>query len=241
MDALGDEQAVERLLVGAQNVGDDAVADTEDAGAVDRATHEGFRLGEGQGVDRAVGLAGHGDPAAERFVDIGEGAAAVDDPVAALDDAVGVGADQLQIAGGGLGQLFDIVLGRLGLVVDHAGDRQEGGVGDAGRALQVQALVENVVAGRAYDQGRAGGAAGQLHPGSVARGDEGLPAVAGHAEGIELGDDVGGRARRVGDQHDVPALFIELRQGLAGLGPAFAAVVDHAPDVAQQDVVVGGD
>ena len=55
---------------------------------------------QGQVVDRAVGLAGHGDATAEALIQVGQGAAAIDQPVAALDHPVGVGADQFEAARG---------------------------------------------------------------------------------------------------------------------------------------------
>ena len=58
---------------------------------------------------------------------------------------------------------------------------------------------------------------------------------------IQLRDHVRGWARRVGDQDDMAALAVEAGQGLARTSPAFAAVVDHAPHVTEQNVVVGGD
>src|SRR5690606_7108903 len=74
-----------------------------------------------------------------------------------------------------------------------------------------------------------------------ARGDKGFPGAARHAQAVQLRHHVRRRARRVGDQDDMAALLVELGQGVAGCGPALAPVVDHAPDVAEQDIVVIGD
>ena len=241
MDALGDEQAVERLFVGTQNVGDHPVADAQHAGAIDRPSEQPLALGQRQAVDRVEGFAGHGDPAAEAFVQIGQRAAAVDKPVAALDHPVRVGADQFESARHAGGQAFAIVLGRFGLVIDRAGDRDEGRVGGTVRDLQAETVIEGPVAVRTDDPGRAGRAFGEFVAGGVARGDDGAPAVARHVQGVELDHHAWRRARRVGDQHDVAMVAVEPAQGLAGPGPAFAPVVDHAPDVAEQQVIVGGD
>ena len=170
-----------------------------------------------------------------------ERSTAIDQPVAALDHAVGVGADQFEPARGTLGQAFAIVLGRFGLVIDRAGDRDEGRVGGTFRDLQAETVIEGPVAVRTDDPGRAGRAFGEFVACGVARSDDGAPAVARHVQGVELGHHTRRRPRRVGDQDDVPMVAVEPDQRLAGRGPALAAVVDHAPDVAEQQVVVGGD
>src|SRR6185312_1705378 len=79
MDRAGDEQQVEPGVGGADSVGADAVADGEDAAALDR--EPGGRIGQPQRfvVDRPVWLAGHADAAAMRLVEVGQGAAAIDD------------------------------------------------------------------------------------------------------------------------------------------------------------------
>src|SRR5690606_22091218 len=223
------------------HIGHHPVADAQHARAVDGAAQQAFRLFQRQGVDGGERLARHDHPPAHRLVQISDGAAAIDDRIPALHHAIGVGADQLQSALGRRRQTFAIVLGRLGGVVIRPGDGNEGGVFGAVGAGQVQAFIQGEVAIRADDPGRAGRAARQLHPGGVARGDKGLPGAARHAQTVQLRHHVRRRARRVRDQDDMAALLVELGQGVAGGGPALAPVVDHAPDVAEQDIVVIGD
>ena len=198
-------------------------------------------LGQGQLIDRIKGLAGHGDATAEAFIEVGERAAAPDQPVAALDHPVGVGADHFEVARDARGEAFAIVRRRLGLVINHARDGDEGGVGGRPGDLEAETFIEGPVAVRADDPGRAGRAFAQFRAGGVARGHDGTPGVPRHAELVHLLDHARRGTRRIGDQDYLSVVAVEPGQGRAGLGPAFTAVMDHPPDVAEQDVVVGGD
>src|SRR3954469_17652270 len=78
-------------------------------------------------------------------------------------------------------------------------------------------------------------------PRQVAGGDDAVVRRARHGEAIELADDGAPRPRRVGDQDRRAAPLTEARQGLAGWREGLDAVVDHAPDVAQDHVIAGRD
>src|SRR3954452_24352373 len=78
-------------------------------------------------------------------------------------------------------------------------------------------------------------------PRQVAGGDDAIVRRARHGEAIELADDGAPRPRRVGDQERRAPLLTEARQGLAGWREGLDAVVDHAPDVAQDHVVARRD
>src|SRR5690606_26691858 len=98
VDGAGDEQQVDVEARRADGVGAHGIADGEHPPPVERAAGGPFGEPQGFPVDRAIGLAGHEDAAAPCLVEIGEGAAAIDEPVAVLDHAVGIGADHRQIA-----------------------------------------------------------------------------------------------------------------------------------------------
>src|SRR5215203_5421709 len=78
-------------------------------------------------------------------------------------------------------------------------------------------------------------------PRQVAGGDDAVIGRARHGEPVELADDGAPRPRRVGDQDRSAAPVPEARQGLAGWREGLDAVVDHAPDVAEDHVVAGRD
>ena len=240
MDAAGHEEDVEVLGVGAADVGGDAVADAEDAPAVDGAPQPPLGLGDAEVVDGGVRLARHADLAAQVGVELGQGPGAGDQPVAPLHHDVGVGAEQGQATGEDGLEALAVVLGGLGLVVVGAGDADDGGVLRSGQ-VQAEAGVEGGVP--VWPDGPDGPrrALGQQGAGGVARGDHGVPGRAGHAQGVQLGNHVGGGPRGVGDQDDRPPALGEGGQGPAGGGEALAAIVDDAPDVGQDHVVAVGD
>ena len=77
--------------------------------------------------------------------------------------------------------------------------------------------------------------------GDVAGGDDAVIGVARHLQLVELARHHLARARRVGDQHHRAAARARAHQRVAGVREGDDAVVHHAPDVAQQDVVAGGE
>ncbi len=185
-------------------------------------------------------LAGHHHRPAHVAVELGQGPAAIDQPVAALDHDVRVGADHGQVPLQAMGEALPIVLWRLDLVVEGAGAADERSVFGSGEG-QVQAFIERSVAVGPDGPGGARGALRQQRPRRIAGGHEGRPGRAGHAQKVQLSMHGLRWPRGVGDQHHRALLGGEALKGVTGGGEALSAVVDHAPDVAQQDVVVGGD
>ena len=237
MDAGGDEQDVQPLGVGALDVGGHPVADAEHPRARDRTAGQALGLRDAQLIDGRMGLAGHDHLAAEGLVELGERAAAVDQPVAPLDHDVGIGADHLQPAGRGAFEPVLIVARAFGLIIDGSGAGDEGGLVEALEG-QAEPLIERRVPVGAQAPGGAGRPLGQQQAGGVAGGDKGRPGLPRDAEGVELGDHVGRGPRRVGDQDHRPPLGPPARERRTGGRKALAAIVDDAPDVAQQDVIV---
>src|SRR6202162_4301151 len=98
VDAPGHEQAIDPEAVGAGQIRPDGIPDRQNAA-------EWYRLAAALGgkrdralVDRPVRLAVEDHFTAELEIEFGDGARAIDQPVAAFDDDVRVGADQRQPA-----------------------------------------------------------------------------------------------------------------------------------------------
>ena len=66
---------------------------------------------------------------------------------------------------------------------------------------------------------------------------DGVIGVGGNAQLVELPRHPFRRPRRIGDENDGAALAAKPRQRIAGVGEGGDAVMHHAPDVAQHDVV----
>ena len=75
----------------------------------------------------------------------------------------------------------------------------------------------------------------------TAGGDDGVVAVGRHADEGKLLVERGGQARRIGQQHDRAMLGAEAPQRLDSRANAGQTVMHHAPDVADQRVIVAGD
>src|SRR6185369_16100598 len=85
---------------------------------------------------------------------------------------------------------------------------------------------------------------GDQGTGDVARGDDGVPAHARHADAVELRSDTRVRTRRIGDERDDTAARAIAGAGVASVHERLYAVMDHAPDVDQprrRSVGEGGD
>ena len=203
VDAAGDEQHVEPGRLGAEHVGAEAVADGERAA---RRPAQRLRAGRKRGfVDRGIGLAGVDDLAAERLVSLAERARAIHEVVAAVDDQVGVGADERQFSRGDRRQPLGVVGRGLDVVVvepgaDHVlrrlgadalrpqAGRRFGGLEQAQIALGADVMDRRLAA--RLDQS-------QRH---VAGGDDGVEGIRRDAEVQHLRLDRRVRTRRVGDE-----------------------------------------
>jgi hypothetical protein len=121
MDASGHEQAIDPKTVGARQIRPHRIPDRENTVELDRVA---LALGgecHGPLIDRPVRLAVKDHLTAEFAIELGDGARALDQAVAAFDDDIGVGADQRQLAPAGLHHHRAIVFGGFGLVVEQAG------------------------------------------------------------------------------------------------------------------------
>src|SRR5205814_4365943 len=121
MDAAGHEQAIDPETVSAGEIGAHGIADRENPVEWNRVTLPlGGKL-DCALIDRPVRLAVENHLAAELAIEFGDRAGAIDQPVAALDDDVGIGADQPQPAFAGLHHHAAIIVRLLGPVYEHPG------------------------------------------------------------------------------------------------------------------------
>src|SRR6478609_8265939 len=98
VNAAGYEQAIDPEAVGACQIGARRIPDGENAVELNRMA---LALGgerHGALIDRPVRLAVKNHFAAKLAIEFGDGARAIDQPVAAFDDDIGIGADQRQLA-----------------------------------------------------------------------------------------------------------------------------------------------
>ena len=189
-------------------------------------------------VDRRVGLAGHHRLAAQRLVELGQRAAAVDQPVAALHHLVGVGADHRQARAAAPGRAPRGSPPASRLVVDRAGAGDEGGARRAAGEAQAEALVERRVALGADRPGRAGRALGQQGAGDVAGGDDAPTRPRAARRGRRAAAITSGEGRgELEISTTGPIASRHCARAAQGSAKASRAVVDHAPDVAEQHVV----
>jgi len=137
--------------------------------------------------------------AADLFVIGGDRAGTGDDAMAALDDEVGIGADQRRLAGREGDQHVVIVFRHLRFVVEEAGaDDRLGLFGGHANDVEVVQQVEVAVGAEEEDLLRPGG---DQRAGDVARGDNLIIGRVGNADHPQLVDDVLRTARRIGDEN----------------------------------------
>ena len=242
MDAVGDEQGVEPGRGGAGEIGAQRVADRQRPRRRDRRAAQRRDPLQRRRVDRPMRLAGVDRLAAERLVELGERAGAIDELVAAMDDEIGIGADHRQPALDECRESVGVILRRLGRVVEQAGAEQVGrrfrpdhGRRDA--AARLDRRDQRQIARRADMVERRAAARGDHADRNVAGGDDRVESVGRDAEGERLVADDRIGARRVGDQDDRPAAAAKGGERLGRGAEGVAAVVQHAPDVAQDRVV----
>jgi hypothetical protein len=77
--------------------------------------------------------------------------------------------------------------------------------------------------------------------GQIARGDDGVIGRARHLKPVELRPHRGAGARGVGYEHHPPALGAKARERVACRLIGFDAVVQHAPDIAEDEIVAVGE
>ncbi|ENN88951.1 hypothetical protein RHSP_03316 [Rhizobium freirei PRF 81] len=238
MDAMADIKEIEAVIERATHVGRHAVADGNDARQREFALH---LAGSGERclVDRLVRLAGDPSPAAEALIIGGHGAGAGDHPMAAFDNEIRVGADERHIAGRPGHQHIGIVVGRFGLIIEETGADDAFGLAGVD-TFDVQPFKDADIPLGTEEEYLLRAFGDQLAR-HVARGDDAIVNAVGYADRTQLLDDLRSNARRVGDQdHGQPfgAGSFERDRGFLVGGDA---VVKHAPDIAERNVIKSAD
>ncbi len=235
MDAAGQEHAIDPHGIGAGQIGADGIADRQHpAGGVPAQL-----VGDAQRpvIDWPVRLAVEDHLAAERTIEFGDGAGAINQAVAAFDDDVRVGADQRQLARKRLLQHVTVIVRGFGFVVERAG------ADDVIRLLQrreadIDVPEDRIVALRADLVDRLAMMPGDEMPGEIARRDDGVVGGIGDAELAQLSLHRVRRPWRIGDHDHGAALVAKGLQCGAGVRKRDEAVMDHAPDIAEHDIDV---
>ena len=182
-------------------------------------------------VDRAMRLAGNQGAAAEQRIVARQRAGAPDQAVAALDDDVGIGADERQVArrGSAAASRHSPPASRSRRRTGRCRQRRRLELVDQ---IDVEPVIDRKVAigAEMIDAARAGR---DQVAGHVAGGDDRVPRAVRNAQRSQLRDDVGARPRRIGDQHDGQPSSRAQRQRRGRRRKGAHAIVDHAPDVAQ--------
>src|SRR5688572_18271941 len=80
----------------------------------------------------------------------------------------------------------------------------------------------------------------EIGAGRASRCDDGIVAIMRDADAVELALDVAGDTRRVGEQDHRPAILPERAQSLDGVQAWPPAIMDDAPDVADQRIIGAG-
>lgn len=120
MYARADIEQIEACILRTFHIRGHAVAYGNDARKVERAPDR-LRLGKSGAIDGDIGFSGDPGLAAELFIKLGNGAGAGDQAMPALDNEIGIGADERNVPIGKCRQRCPVVLGRLGLVIVEAG------------------------------------------------------------------------------------------------------------------------
>ena len=168
-------------------------------------------------IDRRMRLAGIEHAAPYSLIERRERAGAIDEAVAALDQMIGIGADHGELPRGECAQEPNIVVRRLGLVVEQARADHELGVVSSPE-LDGEALEDRQVALRPEMKHHRALMLGELVAGEVARGDGGVIGIVGDAETAELLLNARARARRVGEEHHDAARRAKASRGGNGAG-----------------------
>ena len=198
-------------------------------------------------VDRRMGLAEVQRRAADLLVKLRERARAIDPRLAHVHDDVGIGAQHLQPARGRLFQHLAVILGRLVRLVEGAGRDDPLGIleGDALNAARAGIVGPGEEAKVLLGPDMPDAATHLARPHRVlrgiARGHDVVPSVARHAEPRDLFGHEPLRPRRVRHQRHAPPLPAERLQGRDRRRIGHAPVMDAAPQVAEEDVVVARD
>src|SRR5215469_3098323 len=203
MDATGNQNAVQTGRGGADDVGANAVADSENARTLaDPEQDEAFI------VDRAERLAVRADDPPAFLVPLCEGAGAEGEPAAVQDNKIGIGANHRKVA-------LQCPLQQWRVIVDRVIPTSGSGVEDELRflsrldELERQPLADPDVALRTDVQALPAErrverilAPEQVLPGLLARGHHMMIEVGRHADPGNAIDHIIGAPRGVGQQHD---------------------------------------
>ncbi len=243
MNSLGDQQAVHAHVDGAGYVGMDGVADGEDAIDGERFPPSLFEEANRHAIDRLVGFSRLFDFAAQLLVTFGQRAGAIDQLIAAIDDQIGIGANHRQIFRAAGDQNGLIIGWRFFRVVNQPGADRESGLRkrdrrDIMRGQGAGRRENRPVAVRSDVEWPSRGALCDRLGANVAGCGDGVIAIGAYPQPSQLFGDLALGTGSVGDERHRFAAPPQFAQGFDGGRKVALAVVEHAPDVAQECVIM---
>ncbi|MNY09876.1 hypothetical protein D3C86_1428200 [compost metagenome] len=233
MNAAADIKKVEAARNCALHIRRHAIANGEHAILREIAAHF-FRRRKAGFIDRCVRFAGNTDFAAKLFVICCHGAGAGNDALAALYHQIGVGADHRRLAGDEAFQHFRIVFRRFRLVIEETG-ADDGFRFHLADPFDIETFQQRHVPLGAEQKDFSWAFRDQA-PGDVSRCDDAVIGLIRHAENAKLGDDTGGRTRRIGDEHHGLAGLARVVQRNRRIRESANAIMQHAPDIRKNNV-----
>ena len=238
MYAAGDEQRIGARCNAAGNIGAHRIANRQ--GACRRDCRLAYFMGHREDaiVDRRTRLAGPDYFAARLLIALRDCAGAIDQVVAAFHDKIGIGANHVKPLSAHAPDQLAIVIRRLGLVVIKTGVENDVGVFRGSKA-DVQTVQNAKVAFGAEMKHRPCTTIDQRIAREIARGEDRIARIGGYGEPFEHADNGRAWPRRVGEKDHGPSAGAELLKRFAGKRPGTQAVVDDAPDIADQQIVTG--
>src|SRR5262249_21100399 len=157
--------------------------------------------------------------------------------VADIDDQIRVGTNEGQLACDAFLDQRTVGFHRVIDLIDKAGTDNGLGFGERYAGARQTGEQHAVPAGRADAMQAPVALLRDVTERDIAGADDSIPGVAARAGPVEYALDTGRRHRRIGDQDDRAALAAEARQCVAGLGISRAALVHHAPDIAEERLI----
>ena len=242
MDAGCHKETIKALVVRAFDIGSHGVANHEDPRGVDGFGVRSPREFECARENRGKGLAGLDYLAARPGVAFRDRAGTIKQLAAVLHHDIGIGANELEVAGAHRGKEFFVIGGRLVPGIGKAGAEDEVRLFqrlEAGRfSTQRQYLLEKGgFIGRAKVKQAGAGALDEQGNRDVAGRDNRIIGFSRYAKPGELRRHDPTWIGRVRHEHDLAAARPEAAKRLGGSLEGHESIVDDAPDVAQNDVV----
>jgi len=246
-DAAGDEERIEAFAEPSLDIGFKPVADGENAGIRDFPPERRDPV-TCKRIDGRPGLAEIEHLAAHFLVEPCQRAGAIEDRIAVMDDDIGIGAEHLQAELLCHQQGRAVIIRGFGAVIHEAGAEDalgllEGNAADIGGVVHLGRRREEpeILLGPDVIHLLSDHAAIERDAGGITGGGDVIPGICRHLEARELGFHIRLRAGGICEQDHDPAAGAEIPERRHGLGKGAYAIVQAAPEIAQERIMAGRD